>query len=69
MAEFHEVLEILGRRLDLQLKPDRHNACRLDFPDGVKLQLEVDRSGESYVVVSEVGEIPPGAFRERLFRA
>lgn len=67
---FEQILEDLGDSLGLSgLKPDSNSACQLVLPTGLSLQLELDDSQENLLLYVDMGEVPPGAFRERLFEA
>lgn len=50
------------------LHPDRHNACLIRFPDGLEVQMELDAQGLELTMLSSIGIIPPGKYRENVFR-
>lgn len=67
---FEQILEELGGSLGLSgLKADSNSACQLVLPTGLVIQLEMDESQENLLLYVDMGEVPPGAFRERLFEA
>lgn len=68
MDFFEGLLKELSSKLEVDLKPDQHQACRLLFHDTIDLQLEMDRSQEHLVVGAELGELLPGKFRETVLR-
>lgn len=70
VGTFEQILEDLGDSLGLSgLKPDSNSACQLVLPTGLSLQLELDETQENLLLYVDMGEVPPGSFRERLFEA
>lgn len=66
---FDSLLQELGRLIELpDLKPDRHNSCRLKLKNGADLRIEPDRSGFFLVLGATIAQIPPGRFRALVFR-
>lgn len=61
---FDALMEDLGKVLDTKLKPDHLNICRLKYPDGLIIQLEVDRDESRLVMGTPIGTLPPGRFRQ-----
>lgn len=66
--KFGNLLEELGKTLKVSLKPDKHGDCLLRFKSGVSVQLECDSTGEKLHVVSDLGQIPQGRYRENVMR-
>ncbi len=63
---FTELLQELGKILDISLHPDEHQSCALLVDEKLKLQLELDKSLETLIVGAHLGIVPPGKFRENL---
>lgn len=52
----------------LDLHPDRNNSCLIRIKGGLEIQLEFDRTGQNLIVGCDLGPIPPGRYRENMFR-
>jgi hypothetical protein len=66
---YGSLLEELGKILEIpDLHPDRNNSCLIKLKNGLSVQLELDRSGQFVIIGSELGVVPPGRYRENLFR-
>lgn len=65
---FQDVLDGLSDELDIDVEPDLHGLCTLMINEKVKVQLEVDVTGESILMATLVTELPPGKFRERILK-
>ncbi len=66
---FGSLLEELGKILEIEdLHPDRNNACLIKFPDGFSVQLEINTTSNELTILSNLGEIPAGKYRENIFR-
>jgi hypothetical protein len=68
---FSSLLEELGPLLGADsLKPDQNNSCLIKLPNGVSIQIEPDKRGESIIIGSDLGEAPPpGKYRKDLLKA
>jgi len=65
------ILQELGKSTLIPIKdlrPDRNNSCLVRLKGGFEIQLELDRTGQSLVIGCDLGSIPPGKYRENLFR-
>jgi hypothetical protein len=51
-----------------KLEPDRNNSCLIKFPNAPSIQLELDKSGNYLMIGCDLGEIPPGPYRENVFK-
>lgn len=49
------------------LQPDANNVCLIKFKGGIEVQLEMDRSGDHFLITTDLGSIPIGRYRENLF--
>ncbi len=66
---FGGLLKELGDSLGhLELHPDQNNACFLKLKDDLTIQIELERSGQFLLLASDLGSVPPGKYRENLFR-
>lgn len=65
---FEELLHELGKVFHLELHVDRSHACSIQMSDGLTIQLQLDVSQENLWIFSKLAEIPPGKFRENVFR-
>jgi len=63
------LLQELGRILEIaDLHPDRNNSCLIKLKEGFNIQLELDRSSQFLTLGADLGMVPPGKYRENLFR-
>ncbi|MGM0440554.1 MAG: CesT family type III secretion system chaperone [Chlamydiota bacterium] len=69
MRDFATLLEELGDELMTELRPDTLGHCRIVFEDRVAVQIQEERSHGKLLVAAELGEVPPGAFREEILQA
>ncbi len=65
---YEDVLAELGDELDIDVEPDLHGICTIMINEKVKVQLEVDVTGESIMMAALIVELPPGKFRERILK-
>lgn len=67
---FGTLLQELGQALEgAEFEPDEQDSCLLVFPDGQRVQMEIDKTGDFLMVASHLGEVPPGGYRRNLFEA
>lgn len=63
------LLKELGPTLQIpDLHTDRNNTCLIKLKNGIQIQLEIDRSGRFLILGADLGVVPPGKYRENLFR-
>lgn len=66
---FGHLLEELGKEIGITgLEPDSNNACVIKFPNKVVVQIEIDRTRTFLILATELGVIPPGKYRENVFK-
>lgn len=70
MDLLESLLEEFSKATNLvPLKPDSNSSCLIALPkDGPKIQLEIDKTAQFLVIGSELGFIPPGRYRETIFK-
>jgi hypothetical protein len=66
--KFSNLLEELGQIFKISLKPDKNSACALKFKNGIQVQIELDPRAENLLVISDLGQINQGRYRENVFR-
>lgn len=65
---YEGLLQELSKILNVPLHVDKNHSCKIKFKDGIVVQIELDKSRESLVIGTEIGEVPPGKYRENLFK-
>ncbi len=66
--QFEELLQQLGKVFHLALHVDKSHACSLRLHEQITIQLQLDISQENLWIFSKLIEVPPGKFRENIFR-
>lgn len=65
---FDSLLQELGKILKISLHPGKRNSCLIKLKEGIHVQIELDNAGEFLILGSDLGPIPPGKYRENLFK-
>lgn len=66
---FSSLLLELGQILEIQdLTPDSNNSSLLKLKNGVKIQIEPGKSEQFLIMGAQIGNIPPGRYRDNIFR-
>lgn len=65
---FEEILKELGLQLSIPLHPDHRGACKMNIGGSLDVQLEYDETRERLLMASFLCEVPPGKFREEVFK-
>lgn len=68
MEPFAEIIKELGDQLGLPLQPDERGACLLSINGQVKVLIEPDLNKQSLLLMSSIGELAPGKFRENVLK-
>ena len=66
--QYEILLEEIGAILGVSLYPDQHNTCLVKLENGLEVQFEMDRTGEYLLLGIDLGIVPPGQYREELFK-
>jgi len=66
---FGTLLKELEKPLGVvELHPDHHNSCLVKLKNGQNIQIELDRSAQFLIIGADLGVVPPGRYRENLFK-
>lgn len=66
---FESLLQEMGKAMNIpDLHADSNNSCLIAFDSGIEVQIEPYDRGEFLLIVCDLGEIPPGRYREDVFR-
>lgn len=64
--KFKDLIEELSKILSEDLYVDKNHACVIVYDDVLKVQLELDESGQNLIVFSSIIALTPGKFRENV---
>lgn len=67
-SQFDALLKELEAFFKCKLESDQNNACLIKMSTGLRIQLELDRYNEHLMIGSRLGIIPPGRYREMVFK-
>lgn len=66
---YESILKEFSTTLKIEeLEPDENDTCLIKFANDLEVYLEMDKTGENFIVGSDLGEIPLGGYRENVFR-
>jgi hypothetical protein len=65
---FAILLADLGALIQVPLHPDHQRSCSLNINNELHMQLKEDESRDRILIAAFLAEIPPGKFRENIFR-
>lgn len=70
MDLFGSLLEEFSKAVDIpDLHPDENQSCLIKFPEGgPEIQLELDREETHLIIGCNLGFLPPGRYRENVFK-
>lgn len=68
MDRFAQLLFDLGQLIGTDLYPDAKRLCQLNFEDQLHIQISYDETKEQLLMASFLCEVPPGKYRETLFK-
>lgn len=69
MKTLDDILAGLSPLVGEDLRPDSNRACLLVFNEEIRIQLELDITGEFLLLGSMLIDLPPGKFRENILKA
>jgi hypothetical protein len=49
------------------LKANNQNTCLIPFPDGLRLQIELDKHEKNLLICCVLGDLEPGEYRKKIF--
>lgn len=68
MTPFEDLIHSLSPLLGIPLEPDAHQSCLIVFPnEHLSCQIDLDINADRILIGSELGQIPPGSYREKIF--
>lgn len=66
-APFENLIHELGKVMDVSLHPDTHQSCLIAFPaEDLSVQIDLDSDTEHILIGTQLGELPPGIYRENI---
>lgn len=68
MTPFEDIINELGSEMGINLKPDSHESCKLEFVEGVSIQIDLAGNADQVLIGCELGKLAPGTYRERIFK-
>lgn len=68
MISFADLMAELGELIGDNLKPDLNQVVALEVNENLRVQIEMDSTGEYVLICCYVCELPPGKFRENILK-
>ncbi len=68
-TRFEELLIALGKEMETTLSPDPNGTCELQVEEGLEVRLEPNKAGDSLLMGTLIGTVPPGKGREAFFQS
>jgi len=68
MDRFAILLDDLGGLIQVPLHPDAKRTCRLNIDNKLHIQIEDQDNFDRILVAAFLSEVPPGKFRETVFK-
>lgn len=68
MITYAELINDLGKKLNIDIYADLNNIVTLMIEKRVKIQIEIDSVGEFLILGAYIAELPPGKFREHILK-
>ena len=65
---YETLLSEVGAILGVSLFPDSNNSCLVKLKSGLRVQLEMERTGKYFIIGIDLGPVPAGQYRQKLFR-
>lgn len=65
---FEALLQEVGHSLGgVKLEPDENNSCLIKQATGISIQMDLDPTGEFFIIGADLGTIPLGRYRADVF--
>jgi hypothetical protein len=68
MNIFEEMIQEMGRILNVPLHAEKNRLCKLNINDVLHIQIEFDEAKERILIACFVCDLPPGKFRENVLK-
>lgn len=68
MDQLEQLFHDVGEEFDILLKPDQYGAVKLRIGPDIFIQMEYNKAKDWVAMVSFIGDLPPGKFRENLLK-
>lgn len=66
---FESILQDIGKAMNIpDIHADANNSCLIAFDTGIEVQIEPFERDDFLLIVCNLGEVPPGRYREDVFR-
>lgn len=69
MESIQEVIQVLKTHLEIPLEIDGQGGCCILLGEKLILNIDEEPSGRNVLLSAELGSVPPGAYRIRLFQS
>lgn len=69
MEKFPALIYDLGKIWEVDLYAEKGLFCRINYKQEFFLQLEYEEAKERILIATFLTDVPPGAYRERLFKS
>lgn len=66
MNGFEQVINELGAKIGINLKPDHNQSCLIEI-EGVRVQIDLEAEGNEIILGTFLGKLNPGPFRTKIF--
>lgn len=63
-----QIFEDLGKKLKTPIIPGTEGSCRIRFKSGAEVQFAPTSDSRGLTLISRLGEVAPGKYRETLYR-
>lgn len=66
--KYSALLSELGKALHLPIEGAKQGACLFKLKDNITIAIEADAPQENVLIVIEIGSIPSGPYRQKIFQ-
>lgn len=67
-SPFEVLLGELGQEMEINIKADLNDSCRLMFAGDVFVQIDLATNADAVLIGSELGRLVPGPYREKILK-